>query len=777
VIEMTVLSKTGGGPLTKRISLEPDGSICSGGSACIMASGTAQRATFASLAAFAKFIAQLAPHQAIALGTLHHDLPENVQITTKGRRDKLNGAAPPHLIARTGEHILYRPEQAALALIDIDAKGMPDAVASRIDAIGGFWAALLAVLPELETTGHVVRRSTSAGLSRTDTGEPLAGSNGWHIYVLLTEGTDSERFLRRLHERCWLHGFGWLMVDAAGQLLDRSIVDRMVYAPERLVFEGAPILDAPLAQDQTSRTPVVTEGPSLDSRAVCLDLGLVEQAKLHDLRDAQARRLSPEAKTARGHFIEQFATRTGCSVDTARHAVERQCKGILRPDVILSFDAAELAGMTVGDVLADPSCFVGATLADPLEGIEYGRCKAKIMQREDGTPWINSYAHGRTVHELKPDAAAVETALNKASAKDVAAVFVRLALVADLDVDELERLRDLVSQRAGVGKRAASAKLKAARQEAASERARNERDCRAAEGTDPRPQIPAPTFDAPWLPQMQVLNAVLGASTAPEPPMRDVEGYSTMIHVRRMPTMHMLTARGANEGETEKTRLPAPEEPLLSRLDEAQLAELVEQHINYVDEKDRSVHLPGAFVKHFLKRSDDALPVVTSVATLPIVLPDGSILSGRGIDRKRGVVFRVPEELEALLPRPEDCTATAVADAMRFLTDDFLADVATDYTGKCVLIALAVSIIERAALPERPAFVADAGQRGTGKTTVINMISMAVLGRRAAASAWSNSEEERRKALFATSAKASRCWCGTISRAAAPSPARQLKRL
>ena len=48
-------------------------------------------------------------------------------------------------------------------------------------------------------------------------------------------------------------GFGWYMVGAGGQLLERSIVDRMVGAPERLVFEGAPVLDPPLAQDQESR--------------------------------------------------------------------------------------------------------------------------------------------------------------------------------------------------------------------------------------------------------------------------------------------------------------------------------------------------------------------------------------------------------------------------------------------------------------------------------------------------------------------------------------------
>ena len=132
-----------------------------------------------------------------------------------------------------------------------------------------------------------------------------------------------------------------------------------------------------------------------------------------------------------------------------------------------------------------------------------------------------------------------------------------------------------------------------------------------------------------------------------------------------------------------------------------------------------------------------------------LVLADGTILSGLGLDRKRGIVFRVPDELRELMPRKEDCTRSAIAYAMHFLTDEFLVDVATDYVGKCVLIGLALTILERTILPERPAFFASAGQRSSGKTTVINMISMAVFGRRAAASAWSPSDEERRKALFA----------------------------
>jgi putative DNA primase/helicase len=89
----------------------------------------------------------------------------------------------------------------------------------------------------------------------------------------------------------------------------------------------------------------------------------------------------------------------------ARATIERQCAGVLLPGVVLPFDDDDLAGCTVADVLDDPERFEGATLADPLEGIEYGRGKAKVLLRPDGTPWINSFAHGRTVYRLQNDAA------------------------------------------------------------------------------------------------------------------------------------------------------------------------------------------------------------------------------------------------------------------------------------------------------------------------------------------------------------------------------------
>lgn len=196
------------------------------------------------------------------------------------------------------------------------------------------------------------------------------------------------------------------------------------------------------------------------------------------------------------------------------------------------------------------------------------------------------------------------------------------------------------------------------------------------------------------------------------------------------------------------TRLPPPEQWVLSRMNEMEVAEMIEEHIDYVDKTGRSVHLPMPFVRHYMQRHDNVLPTVVAIATLPLVLADGALLAPASIDRDRGIIFKIPDELRAVIPKPKDCTEAAVKAAMQFLCDQWLIDVETDYTGKCTLIAAALTIIERSLLSDRPTFFVTAGRRGGGKTTTLTMLIMAVTGLRPAAAAWSTNEEERRKALL-----------------------------
>jgi hypothetical protein len=199
-------------------------------------------------------------------------------------------------------------------------------------------------------------------------------------------------------------------------------------------------------------------------------------------------------------------------------------------------------------------------------------------------------------------------------------------------------------------------------------------------------------------------------------------------------------------------RLPVPEQWVISTMSEMETAEMIETYINYYtvdkDGTERDVHLPTAFVRHYMKRHDSVLPTVVAIATAPIVMADGELLAPKGLDRDRGIQFIIQPELRAIIPRREDCTAEAVKKAMTYLCDTWLVDVQTDAVGKAIIISAALTLIERSLLPDRPCFFITAGRRGGGKTTTLSMLVMAITGLWPSAAAWSTNEEERRKALM-----------------------------
>jgi len=304
-------------------------------------------------------------------------------------------------------------------------------------------------------------------------------------------------------------------------------------------------------------------------------------------------------------------------------------------------------------------------------------------------------------------------------------------------------------QQPRVGKRAINKRVARARDEHRRHIAEAEAARRAAERDDPRPSIEAPPANGEWLRVIDILNEVLGAVDEPEPPMRDAEGFLVAVQERSVPSLRMLTSVSANS-DVEPAPLAAPQIPLISRLRQEEAEELIERHVRFVDARDQSVRLNEAFVRHFIRRTDEALPVVNGVATLPIVTLDGRLLSGRGLDRQHRLVWRIPKAILDALPVPGQIEPTDVARAMDFLIGDWLADVATDYVGRCIAVACAATIIERYLLGERPSFFIDAPLRGSGKTTLLHMIAAAVTGTKASATAWARDEEERRKAMLAT---------------------------
>jgi hypothetical protein len=118
--------------------------------------------------------------------------------------------------------------------------------------------------------------------------------------------------------------------------------------------------------------------------------------------------------------------------------------------------------------------------------------------------------------------------------------------MADLADQEIEELRNEAAKRSGLGKRTISNVLKSALAARAQERRQQERERRLAERDDPRPQINVPDNDAPWLPVMDALNEVIGASTAAYPPARDIDGIASFTGQIVIPETHAITSAGAN---------------------------------------------------------------------------------------------------------------------------------------------------------------------------------------------------------------------------------------
>ena len=390
-IQITVFDKSDG-PLTKEISLAKDGTVVSDGSACKMSRGEARRITVGGVEEFAEIIARLRPFQGIALGTLREGLADEVEIVAKAKLNRDKGA-----IARTRENFVYREGKPALVPIDFDRNGIPDTVQEHIG--DDVWRALTTALPDLGGVARVMRRSTSAGLYNG--GAALPTSGGWHGYVLVADGSDSERFLKMLHERCWMAGMGWFLISKDGKLLERSIVDRSVATPEHLLFEGPPIVKPPLKQDAEERRPIAYAGGILDTRVACPELTAAEQKTVDALKEQLRAQVQPEADKVRVAYVEErveeLVQRTGMSKADAMKVAESQCAGVLSEHVVLEFSDRKFKGCTVGDVLSEPERFARASLADPIEGPNYksGRTTAMIMLRRDnGYPWIRSYAHG-----------------------------------------------------------------------------------------------------------------------------------------------------------------------------------------------------------------------------------------------------------------------------------------------------------------------------------------------------------------------------------------------
>ncbi len=371
-VKFTVFRNTAG-IMAKRLSLAADGSLVKQ-TAARMKQGTAETVTSA-LADLAALLPALDQHEALGLGIC--DLAP-VQIVKEIALPQHPGA-----VARTQDYFHF-PAGPALVYFDGDTAAGMDGLA----------AAITKALPSFATAEKLAVFSTSAGVYRIGEAEPVAQSKGIHLYTTVLEGEDIPRFGKVLCQRLWLAGHGHIEISKSGAMLVRQIIDGLVFASERIIFEASPVLGKGL--ERRPPAPVYVAGESLDT-SLCADLTGEELVQYHQLV-AQAKK-EKESEAAKIHAAWLHAR--GQSIAEARNipyaqavaVAEKAAAGMkLEDDFILCFQ--KFGEVAVADVVADLQKYDGQSLHDPLEW-DYKSPYCAIFYANDGEPpVVSSRAHG-----------------------------------------------------------------------------------------------------------------------------------------------------------------------------------------------------------------------------------------------------------------------------------------------------------------------------------------------------------------------------------------------
>lgn len=610
----------------------------------------------------------------------------------------------------------------------------------------------------LKTAGHIERASTSAGLYNSETGERFPDSGGLHIYFPVYDASDIERAVEVAHKRLVLTGYGWIFIDKAGRMHVRSPLDSSVGKAERLFFEGAPVLAPPLKQDAEKRRCKVVDGDIVNTREVFPDLEPAElreyAAIVAQLKEASAGKAEIIRKADDEGLAREIATKQKIDIKDARARVALRHRGQLAPQIVIEFDDPEIGAKTVDEILADPERYIGETAADPLAGVEYGRCKCMVMrdEREDYL-FISSFAHGGAVYRLLPGFGQIERALHAAAFDRVAEVYAALIVDGDaiLSTSDKARLRELAAQRAEHG-----VKVRDLDRAVAAERNRREEERREAHKAETRRNDPRVQLDAPRshnqevTPLAHAVDAALAAVEGPDKPLRNRQGELVTFAETKPSALHALRSEAEVAAGAD---MPAPDIITMRRADLTQISLLIERHVALRDPEGKCGNCAPeeklCRAVAALPWGETKVPACVGFQQLPLVLPDGSLKSGRGYDLETGLMFRVPRELDDMLLRRRAYSLDAAKKAYRFLVEEWLGDVLTDDAGKAALIAICLTIIERHLLDEHICAAISAVQAKTGKTTAIRMICAAVLGDSPPARAWPEDETERQKALLA----------------------------
>lgn len=203
------------------------------------------------------------------------------------------------VISRTRSDFEYAKEP---GILFIDMDGIVGNFEDDIDKIYD-------AIPELKAYPHVVSRSGSSYIQLPD-GTAHSQVKGIHIVWMVENASNIPKYGKILFDRLTLKGYSQIELSKTGAMLKRSVVDAMVWQPERFDFAGGAVLEGGLTYKE--RMPVLRglrdDGKQLVPDSVFKPLSAKETKQVKDIWEDYKKEIRPESEVVEYHYIDEAKT-------------------------------------------------------------------------------------------------------------------------------------------------------------------------------------------------------------------------------------------------------------------------------------------------------------------------------------------------------------------------------------------------------------------------------------------------------------------------------------
>ncbi len=732
---LTVLTNHKGRPVSKSITLNATGSLVKDSSLCRITKATGKVLVGNGLEKFAEALKSPNQNQAIIHGIpkSHCNIKPDEPFAIVSKRQKKRGAKG---ITRTKDNF-QDSDSVALAVLDYDPdESQPYYTPDKtIDIISE-------VVPGFREAEKVINYSTSSYIYDKD-GNNLSGETpGYHIYFLVKNGSDIQRFVKILEKLLWLAGYGYIKNSKSGSQLIRGVIDIAVFSPERLDFIAPPVLGPGLVQRKPD--PIYIEGSVLDTSLI-KDLTQQEEKEFTDLVNKAKSENKPQAAIIQNQYIETAAdafveeTKTSAkplSKAEALDIVRRRANGELDLNDVLNFDT--LGQVSVQEVLADPEKYDEESLSDPLEP-EEGSNKAKFFANLDKgyPPKIHSFLHGgqtytfsnkKSVTKVRNE---IEAILKTNDGKISSEQWFEVIHSANLDKsDRNKMLKFLVDEKVGT-KRELNGVYKQMAEDKDAEKQKQELE----QNNNGRVVI---EYQPDNLNQMvdETMKALVDVPNE----LQDCRYGGCACYVDDNSSSYRY--------------------PIIMRHTFESMHLGIDQSATFLYIKGKGStfgKIPTDVVKSILNHPNPSVPEIFGMVFHPIIHPDGTVNATNGIDEKSGVLLHLRNQ--HFKPVADHPGLEDAQKAVKFLYKTFFKEFCfiktqTDIQGgyqllAVVSIAMLLTSVVRKVIDLAPGFLVNANIQGSGKTTLVRICHILLTGYDLSVSSLSGSPEEIQKQMLA----------------------------